>query len=109
MRRAVLILAIWASATGWVFAAAGKGIRFWNLTASTISSLQLSLSGKDQWRKNPCENDADGTVDHHERLKITGIEPGKYDVRLANKQGRCASFAISILKPMRCFQSKKRN
>jgi hypothetical protein len=79
------------------------------LTASTISSPQLSLSGKDQWWKNQCENDADGTLDHHERPKITGIEPGKYAVRLANKPGRCASFAISILKPMRYFQSKKRN
>jgi hypothetical protein len=69
-------------------AADGKGIRFWNLTASTVSSFQLSPSGREIWGKNQCENDADGTVDHDERLKITGVEPGKYDVKLANKQGR---------------------
>jgi hypothetical protein len=33
-------------------------------------------------------NDPDGAVDHDERLKITGIVPGTYDVKLANKQGR---------------------
>jgi hypothetical protein len=35
---------------------------------------------------NSC--DRDGTVDHDERLKIIGIEPGRYDVKLADKIGR---------------------
>jgi hypothetical protein len=69
-------------------AADGKGMRFWNLTSVTLSSVQLSPSGADKWGKNQCLNDPDGAVDHDERLKITGVAPGTYDVKLANKQGR---------------------
>jgi len=61
-------------------AAEGKGIRFWNLTAATITSLQLSPAGKNEWGQNQTENDKDHGIDHDERLKITGIEPGVYDV-----------------------------
>jgi hypothetical protein len=88
MRRIALAMALASGAVTSALAADGKGIRFWNLTASTVSSFQLSPSGREIWGKNQCENDADGTVDHDERLKITGVEPGKYDVKLANKQGR---------------------
>src|SRR5260370_20502697 len=65
-----------------------KGIRFWNLTLYTITSFQLSPAGKDSWGPDQCENDRDGTVDHDERLRITGIEPGRHDVKLAHKIGR---------------------
>jgi hypothetical protein len=66
----------------------GKGIRFWNLTSSTVTSLQLSPAGQNAWGADQCANDADGAVDHDERLRITGISPGRYDVKLANKIGR---------------------
>ena len=65
-----------------------KGIRFWNLTLSTITSLQMSPAEKGSWGPDQCKNDRDGTVDHDERLRITGIEPGRYDVKLADKIGR---------------------
>ena len=66
----------------------GKGIRFWNLTSSTVTSLQLSRAGQNAWGADQCANDPDGAVDHDERLRITGISPGRYDVKLANKAGR---------------------
>jgi hypothetical protein len=62
-----------------------KGIRFWNLTLNTITTFQMSAAGKDDWGPDQCKNDRDGTVDHDERLRITGIEPGRYDVKLADK------------------------
>jgi hypothetical protein len=65
-----------------------RGIRFWNLTLYTITSLQMSPAGQETWGPDQCQNDRDGTVDHDERLRITGIEPGRYDVRLADKIGR---------------------
>ena len=65
-----------------------KGIRFWNLTAHTITALQMSPAGEDKWGPDQCKNDRDGTVDHDERLRITSIGPGRYDVRLADKSGR---------------------
>jgi hypothetical protein len=69
-------------------AADGKGIRFWNLTAETVTKLQMSPAGKDSWGPDQCRNDRDGTVDHDERLRLTGIGPGRYDVRLAYRDGR---------------------
>jgi hypothetical protein len=66
----------------------GKGIRFWNLTSSTVSNLQLSPAGQNAWGANQCANDPDGAVDHDERLRITGISPGRHDVRISNKAGR---------------------
>jgi|AmaraimetFIIA100_FD_contig_61_5480078_length_2560_multi_6_in_0_out_0_3 hypothetical protein len=65
-----------------------KGIRFWNLTLNTITQLQLSPAGENTWGVDQCRNDRDGTVDHDERLRITGIDPGRYDVKLADKAGR---------------------
>jgi hypothetical protein len=68
--------------------ASAKDTRFWNLTANTITSLQLSPAGKNEWGRNQTDNDGDRTVDHDERLKITDIVPGSYDVRFVDKGGR---------------------
>jgi hypothetical protein len=63
-------------------------LRFWNLTTVTITSLRLAPAGTGQWGPNQCENDPDKAVDSDERLTITGVEPGHYDVTLADKTGR---------------------
>ena len=66
----------------------GKGIRLWNLTSETISGFQLSPAGKTEWGANQTLNDKDKEVDHDERLHITGIEPGRYDAKVAYPNGR---------------------
>jgi hypothetical protein len=68
--------------------AQGKGIRLWNLTTSTISNFQLSAAGKDSWGPNQALNDRDKEVDHDERLRITGIEPGRYDAKVGYRDSR---------------------
>src|SRR5262249_7138556 len=62
-----------------------KGIRFWNLTLYTITTFQMSPAGKGNLGPPPCKNDRDGDVDHDERLRITGIQPGRYDVKITDK------------------------
>jgi hypothetical protein len=69
-------------------AASAKDTRFWNLTANTITSLQLSPAGKIEWGRNQTDNDNDHTVDHDERLKITDTPSGIYDVKFTDKTGR---------------------
>src|SRR5438132_5389293 len=76
------ILALIASAA---VAAEGKGIRFWNLTSKTIVKLRMSPAGTDAWGSNQCAN---GAIDHDERLRITGIGTGRYDLKVAFKDGR---------------------
>jgi hypothetical protein len=66
---------------------AADRLAFWNLTASTITNLQMSPAGTEAWSANQCANDPDGGVDADERLKLTGIEPGRYDVKLTQKSG----------------------
>src|ERR1700742_3326947 len=79
---AALILALMPAAVS------AKDTRFWNLTANTITSLQLSPVGKNEWGKNQTDNDSDCTVDHDERLKITDTASGVYDVKFTDKTGR---------------------
>src|SRR5215475_9254619 len=87
MRCIMASIAVLLAATGSVFAQ-GKGIRFWNLTTSTISSFQLSPAGKNAWGPNQTLNDRDKEVDHDERLRITGVEPGRYDAKVSYRDAR---------------------
>ncbi len=68
--------------------ASAKDTRFWNLTANTITSVQLSPPGKNEWGRNQADNDRDHTVDHDERLKITDTDAGTYDVKFVDRSGR---------------------
>ncbi|MGB8275817.1 MAG: hypothetical protein WCF16_11200 [Alphaproteobacteria bacterium] len=63
-------------------------LRFWNLTIATVTHLYLAPAGSDKWGKDQCENDPDKSVDSDERLLITDVEPGRYDVKLTDKLGR---------------------
>jgi hypothetical protein len=77
--------------------ASAKDTQFWNLTTNTITSLQLSPPGKNEWGRNQADNDRDHTVDHDERLKITDTEAGTYDVKFADKSGRtCVVSNVQI-------------
>lgn len=88
MTRRIILAAALSLASAGQLAAHGKGIRFWNLTTATISSLQLSPAGKDSWGPNQTLNDKDKEVDHDERLRITGIVPGRYDARVSYRDDR---------------------
>lgn len=61
---------------------------FWNLTASTITDLAMAPAGTGQFGANQCANDRDGEVDHDERLRLTGVTPGRWDVRVTNRAVR---------------------
>jgi hypothetical protein len=82
-RMPVVITLVLLAAPAAVFAQAkGKGIRLWNLTTATITGFHLSPAGKNEWGPNQTLNDKDKEVDHDERLRITGVEPGRYDAKV---------------------------
>ncbi len=69
-------------------AAAQERLAFWNLTSFTITNLVMAPAGSADFGANQCANDRDGSVDHDERLRLVGVAPGRYDVRLTTKPGR---------------------
>ena len=95
MRTIIIALVVFfATAAG---AADPKPMRFWNLTSQTVVDFRTAPPGTADWGPNQCVNDRDGTVDHDERLRITGIGPGRYDVKLTLKDGRvCTVRNIEI-------------
>ena len=62
--------------------------RFLNRTGQTIVKLQLAPVGTKIWGPNQCANDDEGEVDHNEKLTLVGIKSGRYDMRIADKNGR---------------------
>ena len=89
--------------------ASAKDTRFWNLTANTITSVQLSPAGKNDWGRNQADNDRDHTVDHDERLKITDTPSGLYDVKFVDKSGRTCVVPNIEIKEGAVFSIDEKN
>jgi hypothetical protein len=88
MSRALITVGVLLIAAPGEILAQGKGVRFWNLTTATVSGFQLSPAGKNTWGPNQTLNDRDKEVDHDERLRITGVEPGRYDAKISYSGAR---------------------
>jgi len=97
MSRLLLAAVVLITAAGAQAQTKGKGIRLWNLTTATISGFQLSPAGRNEWGPNQTLNDKDKEVDHDERLRITGVEPGRYDAKVTYRDARqCVVRNIDI-------------
>ena len=103
MSRTLVALALCSIVLPVQLLAQGKGIRLWNLTASTITGFELSPAGKNAWGPNQTLNDKDKEVDHDERLRITGIEPGRYDAKVSYGSSRQCLVRDIEIKPDAVF------
>ena len=108
MRRAALVVLALSLSLASALAADRKPTRFWNLTANTIVTLQMSPAGQQAWGRDQCENDRDHEVDHDERLRITDVEPGRYDVRFRDKTGRVCTVKNVEVKDGGIFSIEER-
>jgi hypothetical protein len=61
---------------------------FWNETAHEMKGVYLAPAGTGKFGPNQALNDSDETVSADERLLITGVTPGRYDVKLVDTSGR---------------------
>ena len=86
-----------------------KPMRFWNLTSSTVVDFRAAPPGTTDWGANQCANDRDGAVDHDERLRITGISAGRYDVKLTFKDGRVCTVRDIEMKDGSVFSIEDKN
>ncbi len=77
--------------------AADKPTRVWNLTSQTITNLQLAPAGTTNFGENQCLNDKDKEVEHDERLKVTNVETGSYDIKIGYEGGKtCFAKGIAV-------------
>ena len=57
----------------------------------------MAPAGTSDWGPDQCKNDKDGTVEADERLRITGVPPGSYDVKFTDVTGRvCVVRGVKI-------------
>jgi hypothetical protein len=94
---------------GWVGGAlaAERPARFWNLTGETVTHLYLAPTGTERWSADQCRNDKDGTVDFDERLPLSPLAPGRYDVKLSERSGRTCLVRDVEIKPGAVFSIGK--
>ena len=83
--------------------AAEKPIRFWNLTSATVTELRLAPAGSGKFGPDQCNNDKDGRVDHDERLPVTGVTPGRYDIKIGYKGGKTCRVANVAIESGKVF------
>jgi len=103
MLRTLVALALCSIVLPVQLLAQGKGIRLWNLTTSTITGFELSPAGKNAWGPNQTLNDKDKEVDHDERLRVTGVEPGRYDAKVSYGSSRQCFVRDIEIKPEAVF------
>jgi hypothetical protein len=96
MNRAALALVLVSVMASPVLAADTKGTQFWNLTKNTLTTVALAPAGTTNFGPNQCLNDPDKSVDHDERLKITGVETGRFDVKVADKTRTCVVRNVQV-------------
>jgi len=76
---------------------AASRTRFWNLTTGTIKEFRLAPVGSTSFGKNQCENDSDKSVDHDERLDVTGVASGRYDATIVYASGKaCMARGVEV-------------
>jgi hypothetical protein len=88
MRRTSTFIVTVALASSAALAQEARGPRFLNRTGQTVVKLQLAPTGTKRWGPDQCVNDDEGEVDHNEKLTLVGVKSGRYDLRIAEKNGR---------------------
>jgi hypothetical protein len=98
MRLAALAIGVALAAT-MASAAAAKYFAY-NMTAVTnFSGVYLAPAGTTGWGPNQALNDNDKELQFGERLTLTGINPGTYDVKLVDEKGRtCIMHGVNLTK-----------
>ena len=109
MRVKLTIVASVLATLGLTGGARAKDTQFWNLTANTITKFQLSEPGKNNWGPDQTVNDSDQAVDPDERLKITDVTTGVYDVKFKDQTGRRCLVPKVAIKQGAVFAIEEKN
>ncbi|MBN9560328.1 MAG: hypothetical protein J0H14_06295 [Alphaproteobacteria bacterium] len=91
----LLLLGLCASAGA---SAAAERFFVYNLTTSTeFTGVFLAPAGTEKWGANQALNDKDKSLETSERLPLTGISRGKFDVKLQDRKGHvCVKRGVDL-------------
>lgn len=67
--------------------AADRFAVFNSTQGTTFAGVYLAPAGTTAWGPNQALNERDHTLEPSERLKLTGVAHGRYDVRLVDTKG----------------------
>jgi hypothetical protein len=92
----ILLLALFASVA--FGAAAADRFFAYNLTTSTeFTGVYLAPTGTEKWGPNQALNDKDRSLEASERLTLTGIGRGRFDVKLQDRKGHtCVKHGVDL-------------
>ena len=63
-------------------------MKFWNLTGEDLTELYLAPEGSDKFGENQTKNDDNNVAEADERLPLTNVKTGVYNVKIKDKNGR---------------------
>ncbi len=63
-------------------------MKFWNLTGEDLTELYLAPEGSDKFGDNQTKNDDNNQAEAGERLPLTDVKAGVYNVKIKDKNGR---------------------
>ena len=63
-------------------------MKFWNLTGEDLTEVFLAPEGSDKFGDNQTKNDDNNQAEADERLPLTDVKAGVYDVKIKDKNGR---------------------
>lgn len=69
-------------------AAKATKMKFWNLTGVDIVELYLAPAGTSEFGMDQTDNEDGGEIENDERLPLTEITAGLYDVKLKDENNR---------------------
>ena len=96
IRFALPFAIVLATSTG-AMAAAKKFFAYNETTSTDFVGVYMAPAGTTNWGPNQALNDPDKSLDTTERLVITGIRRGHYDVRLVDRKGRaCVMKGVDL-------------
>jgi hypothetical protein len=78
-------LALFAGFLGQPAAAAERFFAYNMTTSDIFTGVYAAPAGSTKWGPNQALNDKDHALDPSERLRIDGLEPGRYDFRIVWK------------------------
>lgn len=105
-----VLLSLSAALFAYGAAAAAEKFFVYDMTTRTdFKSVFLAPAGTQNWGRDQAANDKDHSLETNERLSLTGITHGLYDVKLVDKAGRtCIVKGVDLTKD-RSFEIREKD